>query len=338
MGRWLRRFAWMLLGAAIAVPATWLARDHFTITRPLREARAAFAAKQYLLAYELTQKHVRQKDAPYVPAAAALAARSLVELGRFEEADALFRGLPVDEEGEVSSWVRALVALHRPDDAIALCERFAPRFSGADFLRAQVVALTERRRIPEARAAAQKLRAIPGEEIAGDLMLGNIENRASKPAEAARHLAAALERDLELKGQPVKTERVVGELCESLVQLDRFDEAAGWAYKAFARFQSPALACIAAGVEVKRVQPEAAQVWFKRALEIDREFVKAMLGLGDLELAGGKPGPALRWFEKAAALAPDVARAAAGIAAARRRIDGTSGVPPATPPRAGASP
>jgi len=151
-----------------------------------------------------------------------------------------------------------------------------------------------------AREAATTLRALPGSEAAGWVLLAGLERKSGGEAAVVYLLEHA---DLDYTA-PANAEALRA-LVDGLFATGRSDAAAARADRAVAAHPDvPAFLDLQGRVLVKLGKPEQARANFDKASKLDPNYAPAVAGLATLEALSGNRDRAIELFDRASSLEP----------------------------------
>ncbi|QEH38342.1 Tetratricopeptide repeat protein [Aquisphaera giovannonii] len=295
------RVALSLLALAAVGLGGWLA------LRPdplIRAARAAYRARDYRSA--LIAARARLDRRPDDTDAALLAARCLAKLGRWQQADELYRragSLGLDDANDhayglvrAGDLPRAFEAYERlldrwPDDVLALKRQAALLISKADWKRV--------RRISE------RLIAIPGGRVAGRTLAGIGFHSTRHAEEAVAAFEEVLRLDPELKEMPLPQRVFWGHLALDLIALGRSSDARAHLERALAREDDAGLRELLGVTFEKEGRMDEAERCWRESLARDPNNADTLLDLGRQEVASRRIDEAIGHLERAAELSPE---------------------------------
>lgn len=315
---------WVITAAGIAIAVTlaswgWLA----TRFNPLEQARASYGRRQYSLALKSIRHHLGRF--PNDQAAALLAARCLTRMSRPAEAEEHYRRAGTLGPDDLQERAMGLVRLNDPEGAARVYETLlALRPDDALALKRLAAVRMGRKEWKAVLVLAERLRAVPSEEIAG-LTLAAIAHHESK------HRALAVEagrrvilRDPDLKSMPLPRALFWNNLALDLLALGQADEARALLERAVAQnddaglMELLGLACSHLG------RTDEAERWWREAERRDPGNADLCLDLGRLALSRRRWEEAAAYFRHAAERSPDAPEPLYNLSQAYRMLGRTA--------------
>jgi tetratricopeptide (TPR) repeat protein len=272
----------------------WLA----TRFDPLGRANAAYGRRQYQAALKAARDHLGRF--PDDRAASLMAARCLTRLGRPGEAEVHYRRAEPLDTDDLQARAFGLVRSGDPDGAVKVYERLLTRLPQDALALKQLAAVRMGRK--EWRATlelADRLRAIPSEQVAA-LTLSAIAHHEMKhyalAVEAGRKV---IEVDPELKGMPLPRTLFWNNLALDLLALGRPDDARAYLERALAGSEDAGLMELLGLTYAHQGLTEEAERCWRQAERWDSENADVCLDLGRLAMGRRRWREAIAFFQRA---------------------------------------
>jgi tetratricopeptide (TPR) repeat protein len=305
----------LALICAVLGPVLWL----LTRFDPLEQAAAAYDRHQYRSALKAAQNHLRWF--PTDRRASLMAARCLMRLSRAAEAEAHYvKAAPLDL---ADAHVRAynLVNLNEPheaalayddllrcwpDDALALKRLAAVRMGLGQWR--DVLKLADR------------LIAIPTEEVAGRTMAGIAHHELKHYDQAVTSALRVLELDHDLKRMPLPRTLFWKNLAIDLIAVGRTDEARRYLTDALSQSQDAGLMELVGLTYSQQGALDEAERCWRQAESWDPDNADVCLDLGRLALGSNRWGEAVSFLKRAADRSTDAVEPLYNLSQAYRML------------------
>ncbi|MBW3596506.1 MAG: tetratricopeptide repeat protein [Planctomycetes bacterium] len=287
---WIGRVALGCVTAALVVAGTLWWRE-----RPLAEAEESLKQGDARYAHFLAAKFL--DDRPQHPRAMALKARALVQLGRPDEALALFDQIGAATAEDLHAWARAVLMTEQWSLAVPLLERVVQMEpENWDALYELTAARVRLGRLEEALESARRFAQAPGQEARGQMFVGAILGDLGKDAEAAEAFRRVLRYDPKAEKLQTPASEFFLQYGQVLLRLGKAEEALEPLKLSAAAQETPA-ALYELGNAAKQLQrPENAKAAWKRALELDPRHVEAREAMARAALEEEQAEQALEWL------------------------------------------
>ena len=309
-----------LLACAVVGTGVWFLSSWW-FQDPLRQAKRALENGEFLSAARQAEAWLEAH--PEDQEAMLLAARAYARMGRMEEAEAYFAQVPLEEKADFYARAAGLVKRKLWTEAGFVYEEILKRWPGEGSALDRLIRIRlQQQRITEAIKLAQRLKALPGWEATGYLLLGLLEFERLQYVDAAKYLEEALKLvpDLDPDKTHVEKDVVLLVYAECLYNLGRVDEAIQYAEQARDMANKPEPCYILGLCYQQKGDMKRARQFFEEAVARDPANMRAILELGRLSLLERNPEEARRWFEKATKLDPTEDGAWQGLIAAYRAL------------------
>jgi tetratricopeptide (TPR) repeat protein len=305
----------LALICVILGPVLWL----LTRFDPFDRAAAAYDHHQYRAALQIAQNHLRWF--PSDRRASLMAARCLMRLSRAAEAEAHYvKAAPLDL---ADAQVRAynLVNLNEPHEAalayIDLLKRWPEDARALKRLAAVRMGLGEWRDVLK---LADRLIAIPKEEIAGRTMAGIAHHELKHYNQAVVSCLRVLELDPDLERMPLPRTLFWNNLCLDLIAGGQTDEARGYLTRALADCQDAGLMELLGLTYFQQGSIDEAERCWQKAESWDPNNADVCLDLGRLALNRRRWSEAVGLLKRAAASSADAVEPLYNLSQAYRML------------------
>lgn len=307
-----------LLAVALGGAAGWMGFQWYA-RLPVHEARWALEAERWPAAVQWAEGWLAQHPADQE--AMLLAARAYARQGRWEEAEAYFAQVPLEELDDFHLRGEGLVTRKLYDEAAIVFEQVLQRWPMDGEALQRLAALRgEQLRMQEALILARRLCQVPTHQVSGHVLTGMLETQYGNPDRAIEALETALRLSPNLEGSPVKVETVWIQLAEMLFYFGRPAEAEPYARQARERMTGPKPCWILGRVCEQRGDEQGARQYWEEAVARDPSFVPALRELGRLALLQQQPNEALTWLVRAYDAEPQDLATVQALAAAYRQL------------------
>lgn len=292
--------SWTLFGlVGIGLIVIAVAGYRWWLGRPLADARAAYARGDWTLALALAQTvYAKEQDTN----SRILAARSLCQLTRFEQADAIYRRVPIAQlsTADLRLWGQGLMQLHFWPQALDVYEELVRR-SPREPVAIQTVAVLDFQigKGDEALALAERLAKFPSHQAAAFCIQGAIYESLGESDKAADLFEQVMTLDPSGKSLPVPITEIRQKLILNLYSIGRLDETQQILEDAIATQPNPELISMLGSVLFKKGESEAAREQWLATLRLDERNVRSIMGLGELAMVERQPAEAIEWFRLA---------------------------------------
>lgn len=308
------------VGFAVVGGLVWLGTNWW-LNDPLRQAKLALERGEFLTAARQAEAWLEQH--PDDQEAMLLAARAYARMGRMEEAEAYFAQVPLEEKADFYARAAGLVQRKLWTEAGLVYEEILRRWPREGSALDRLIRIRlQQQRVVEAIKLAHRLKALPGWEATGYLLLGLLEFERHQFVDAAKYLEQAIKLvpDLDPEKTHVDKDVVLLAYAECLYTLGRLEEAIQRAQEARDLSNKPDPCYILGLCYQQKGDTEKARQFFEEAVARDPTHLRSLVELGKLALMERKPEEAVKWFEKATALAPSDDGAWQGLIAAYRQM------------------
>jgi tetratricopeptide (TPR) repeat protein len=299
--RW-RRIALLAAVAAIVLTLTggfWFA----TRFDPLGHVGVAYGRHQYQAALKAARDHLARF--PDDRAASLTAARCLTRMGRPVEAEPYYRRAGTLGPDDLQARAYGLVQSGDVEGAVRVYEELLAQRPADPLALKRLAALRMGRKEWQATLElADRVRAIPSEEVAGLTLaaIGHHESRHHAQAVEASRRVAAL--DPELKTMPLPRTLFWNNMALDLMALGRFDEARAVLERALDGREDAGLMEVLGFAYFHQGQMEEAERCWLRAERWDPNNADVYIDLGRLALVRQRWKDAVGFFKRASELSP----------------------------------
>jgi Flp pilus assembly protein TadD len=286
---------------------------------PFDRAAAAYDRHQYRAALQVAQNHL--KWFPSNRRASLLAARCLMRLSRAAEAEAHYvKAAPLDlADAEVRAY--NLVNLNKPHEAALayddLLKRWPEDALALKRLAAVRMGLGQWRDVLK---LADRLIAIPKEEIAGQTMAGIAHHELKHYNQAVISCLRVLELDPDLERMPLPRTLFWNNLCLDLIAGGQTDEARGYLTRALADCQDAGLMELLGLTYFQQGSIDEAERCWQKAESWDPKNADVCLDLGRLALNRRRWSEAVGLLKRAAASSADAVEPLYNLSQAYRML------------------
>jgi tetratricopeptide (TPR) repeat protein len=291
----------------------------------LAKADAAFAAGRYARALDAARELLRIK--PGDARGSLMAARSLVHLGRDDEADVFFRQAGTLALEDLRERVLVLAQQGRDDRAMMVLQeilRLDPRDPEA--LRQLSAIHHSRGEYVLAIRLAERLVNDPVNEVVGQSLLGTLHHdmaaqRVETPGAAIAAFERVLDLDPELRRTPIQPKRLFWDfLARDLIAEGRTAEARKYLERAQAQGLDPGLLELLGQTYWNDGQLDRARQCWEQALKLDPSRSDPWIDLGQLALRQDRNSEAIEYLDRALQLSPHSVNPLYKLIQAHRRL------------------
>ena len=295
---WKSRLVSIAVMVGLVAVALWGVR--WWSERPLADARRAYARRDWVTAATLGQSVLLSGRCK--PQARLLIARSLWQLGRWEQAETVLADVPMASLSEDDLAIRGqgLLRVHWWPQAIDVYSELRARRPKDPAVLQKLTVLQFQ--VGKGEAALQlaiQLEQFPEWAAAAFCIQGAIQEDLRKPELAVQCNTKVLELDPTGQSLPIPISQVRQKLVASLKTLGRFEEAEVHLEQAIAQTRSTDLLTDLADVLFSQGKVVAARKRLIEALQMDKRHRGALMGLGRLALAEKQPVEAIGWLNLA---------------------------------------
>lgn len=308
-----------LLASLLGV-AGWRGYREFQRRDLVQRGISAYDQGRWSLALRLARE--ARGIAPRDPSAATLAALALVRLGQVEPAERLFAaGRPLSVP-ELHLRAEGLIRASKLDAAVAVFEELLHRSpDDTEALRRLAALRMARDEWAPALQLAERLKALPGSEVAGAALAATVLYHLSRMPPAIEEFRRVLMLDPELKQSPLHPEQLFWDRYAHALMLEgRLGEARAVLEQGLARGDDPTLRDRLGQVYWNEGRPDDAETQWRQAVQLGPDRADPWLNLGRLALWRGQPEQAAGYLERAAALAPQSENPQGLLARAYRQL------------------
>lgn len=302
--RLLKPFLLVFVSAILGAVVGWYGRGWSTNDQALAEAEEARRQGKTDLALRLAQLQLRT-SAGFHPNAERVIARCLASQKKWSEAAKAFDHVVSSTPEDFALHSKALYQIDLPQDALAVCQKGLERFPGdprLSELETRMYGFHQQNR--GALASAERLQAVPGKKMMGLLLGGLIHYQAKNFQSAADWLRKALDVSPTLEGQSgdfprIELDEVDEAIAASLLVTENQGDALQYAERAFRAKPKAERAVMAAKACIALRRPEEQRRWLDRALELNPEYVDAVMLNIELAISDGRLDEAKRSIDAA---------------------------------------
>ena len=285
---------------ALIAPAAWLGTRFDLFGR----AQAAYDRRQYRDALQMAKDHLARF--PNDPTASLMAARCLIRLGKFAEAEDFYRrtdrfepddmqaralGLLQENEPRRGRPIYEELLTRRPEDVLAL-KRLAAVRMGLKQWKAVV-------------DLADRLIAMPAEEVAGKTLAAIAHHELKHYGQSVEAARRVIELDPGLNQMPLPRTLFWNNLAMDLMALGQTEEARGYLERALADSEDAGLMELLGLTYSQQGSRDEAERCWRRAERWDPNNADVCLDLGRLAMSRRRWDEALGFLRRAADRSPE---------------------------------
>jgi tetratricopeptide (TPR) repeat protein len=289
------------IGLYLAITGGMIGAASWFLTRfdPVGRASTAFDRRQYLFALQAAQAHLEWY--PNDRRASLLAARCLMRLGRYTQAEASYRKAAPLDLADAHARAYNLVNLNEPKRAVLAYDELLKRWPD-DVLALKRVAAVRMGTVQwrDALDLAGRLIAIPGEEVAGQTMAGIAHHELKHYDQAVTSWLRVLEIDNDLKQMPLPRVLFWNNLSIDLIAGGRAEEARRYLTRALADCQDAGLMELLGLTYSQQGAIDDAERCWRQAESWDPNNADVCLDLGRLALSRNRWSEAVDLLQRAA--------------------------------------
>lgn len=313
MRRWINRA--LVLGLLAAGTAWNISRSP-----RLEEAAEAYGRGRYLPALMAALDHLDAR--PWSRSAARLAALCLSRLDYSELAEPYYRRSGTLSRDDLLVRAYAILRSNRREAAIVAYRSILDRWPAEPVaLRNLATVYLTQGRYREALEVAERLEAVPGQEVVGATMVGTMNYRMGEPERAIAAFERAERLDPGLRSMPEFAPQFARYYGEMLTSVGRAREAVDRLAPASADQPDDLLLLdrLGAAYQALGMLEEAEECW-RREVRLDANALDGWINLGKLALARGRPEEAVGPLDRAVDLDPTSYSALYNLLLAHRRL------------------
>lgn len=293
---------------------------NLTRSAKLDAATAAYRSRRYVPALQAATEHLRLR--PWSREANRIAALCLSQLDFSERAEPFYRKAGPITLADHRVRAFGIVRSNRREDAIRAYRTILERWpDDADSLRNLATVHMSQWQNREAVEFAERLAALPGQEVVGSTMLGSLYHRLGETERSVSSFDRVLRLDPGLERMPLPGWQFDLLYAEGLINVGRNQEAADRLEKAVAAEPGNLILLDRLGMAYENLgRLEDAEATWLRELATDPSTPEPMIHLGKLELVRVRPERAAEYLRRAVELRPDDYAALYNLLLATRRL------------------
>jgi tetratricopeptide (TPR) repeat protein len=263
--------------------------------RPLRQAQHRLEQGQPGQALMLVDEFLRRN--PRQDRALAIKARALVALGRWTEADRLYRQIGAATTEDLHGWATALLHLQQWAHALPLLERVLQiEPDHADALHEVTACRANLGDVEGALRTAERLAVIPGSEAAAYLQIGTLHDSLGNYESAVESWQRLLEHDPDASGLALSPQEILFAYASSLYNVSRTADALRVLERSLALEQSASGYVLQGRIRSALGDEDPAIESWKTAVRLDPSNQSARSALARVAIQANDPQVAIDWL------------------------------------------